>query len=592
MTETFSLGMPVRVGSRASELAIRQATPVAEALVAAGLSEGYELVEIGSHAGGDPSQFAGGRLMTYALRQAVLAGRCDLSVHMLKDLPSAPLEGLTIGAYLKRVDPREALCARQGWTLATLPPGATVGISSPLRRQQLLEARPDLNLVSVRGSVESRLQRIDDGDLDATILAYPVLARLGLAGHVTELIEPTVIAPTPGQGALVIEVADSGVSPSLARALSRVDHLPSRIRAMAERALQERLEAGTRAPFGCLAAIVDPHDGTDSRSRLVLTAVVCGPDETKDVRRSRSTMLDDLDTADDAAGDIAAAIRLGHALADDLLAAGAAGLPRQTMERTHHSRRPRVLVPRLPGAAGDAFAEAIRAAGGDPVTVTLTETAPASNDYLDEVLDLLPTADRVGMTSTDAVRLLDRRAHERGTSLEAVLAHTPVAAFGAATGAALAAASVTVDMLPSLDSSVGNLLDVWPAADPGVAHPLALLPGSTNPSPQLGRGLVDLGWRVMELPVYTRETAVAAKEHDEALAEGWPEVVVVTSRSVAKAVEELFGLPPADVRVVAVGRIPARDCVDVGLRVDAVVPSMKPSAIAQVALDGVAPRDG
>ena len=292
MTETFSLGMPVRVGSRASELAIRQATAVAEALVAAGLREGYELVEIGSHAGGDPSQFAGGRLMTYALRQAVLAGRCDLSVHMLKDLPSAPLEGLTIGAYLKRVDPREALCARQGWTLATLPPGATVGISSPLRRQQLLEARPDLNLVSVRGSVESRLQRIDDGDLDATILAYPVLARLGLAGHVTELIEPTVIAPTPGQGALVIEVADSGVSPSLARALSRVDHLPSRIRAMAERALQERLEAGTRAPFGCLAAIVDPHDGTDSRSRLVLTAVVCGPDETKDVRRSRSTMLE------------------------------------------------------------------------------------------------------------------------------------------------------------------------------------------------------------------------------------------------------------------------------------------------------------
>ena len=147
--------------------------------------------------------------------------------------------------------------------------------------------------------MESRLQRIDDGDLDATILAYPVLARLGLAGHVTELIEPTVIAPTPGQGALVIEVADSGVSPSLARALSRVDHLPSRIRAMAERALQERLEAGTRAPFGCLAAIVDPHDGTDSRSRLVLTAVVCDPDETKDVRRSRSTMLDDLDAADD-----------------------------------------------------------------------------------------------------------------------------------------------------------------------------------------------------------------------------------------------------------------------------------------------------
>jgi hypothetical protein len=273
--------------------------------------------------------------MTYALRQAVLAGRCDLSVHMLKDLPSAPLEGLTIG-YLKRVDPREALCADRV-TLATLPPGATVGISSPLRRQQLLEARPDLNLVSVRGSVESRLQRIDDGDLDATILAYPVLARLGLAGHVTELIEPTVIAPTPGQGALVIEVADSGVSPSLARALSRVDHLPSRIRAMAERALQERLEAGTRAP---LAAWPPSSIRTTAPTPQPSRPHGCGlrPDETKDVRRSRSTMLDDptpLTTLrrhrrGDPAGARARRRPAGR---------GAAGLPRQTWAHASLRRR-------------------------------------------------------------------------------------------------------------------------------------------------------------------------------------------------------------------------------------------------------------
>jgi hydroxymethylbilane synthase len=590
VTDTFSLGAPVRIGSRASELAIRQATHVAEALVRSGLREGYELVEIGAHEAGDPSLFAGGQLMTYALRQAVVDGRCDLAVHMLKDLPVAPEPGLEIAAYLPRNDPREALCAREGWTLADLPEGATVGLSSPLRRQQLLEARPDLHVVGIRGSVGSRLDRLVEGDLDATILAFPVLVDLGLTHHVTELLDAATVAPTPGQGTVVVETRDEGLSPSLVRSLRRIDHLPTRLTSTAERALAVHLDGITKAPYGGLASITGSHDEGESRSRLVLTAVVCGPDETRDLRRSRSTMLDDVDTADDAASNLASAVRLGEALAADLAGMGAADLPKQTMERTHHSRRPRVLLPKLGGLAGAAFEEAIRAAGGDPVAVALTETTPAGDAYLDEVLALLPKADRVGLNSADAVHLLDRRAHDRGTSLAEILAETPVAAFGATTGHALVAASVTVDMLPSLDSSVGNLLDVWPAADPGVERPLALLPGSTNATPHLATGLTELGWEVRELAVYTRGTAKPAREHDEALAEGWPEVLIVTSRSVAKAVEELFGLPPDDVRVVAVGRIPARDAVDVGLRVDAVVPSMKPSAIAQVALAGVEAR--
>ncbi len=591
VTETFSLGAPVRVGTRASDLAIGQATAVAEALVRSGLHEGYELVQIGAHEAGDPSLFAGGRLMTYALRQAVLEGRCDLAVHMLKDLPATPLPGLELAAYLARVDPREALCGRADWTVRTLPTGATVGLSSPLRRQQLLELRPDLEVVSVRGSVAARLERLREGDLDATILAYPVLADLGLTDRVTELLEPTLMAPTPGQGTIVIEIPSDGASATLRRALRRIDHLPSRLVSLAERALQSRLEEGTAAPFGGLARLVEASDGVGPRSRITLTAVVCGPDQAADLRRTRSALLDDVDTDADAADTLAAATRLGRAVADELLGAGAAALPRQTMDRTHHGRLPRVLIPRLPGAAAETFAAAIREAGGDPVTVTLTETRPASDDQLDAVLTQLPTADRVGFNSAEAVHLLDRRAHERGSSLADVLATTPVAAFGAPTGNALVAATVTVDLLPALDSSVANLLDVWPEAPADVAQPLALLPGSTNASPLLARGLVDLGWTVRELPVYERETAKPAKEHDEALAEGWPEVLVVTSRSVAKAVEELLGLPPDDVRVVAVGRIPARDAVEIGLRVDAVVPSMKPSAIAQVALAGVSARE-
>ncbi len=589
---TTALEQPVRIGTRASDLAIAQATRVADALVKAGLQPGYELVQIGHHEAGDPSLFAGGRLMTYALRQAVLDGRCDAAVHMLKDLPSVPLAGLEVGAFLKRTDPREALCARNGWTLDTLPMGARVGLSSPLRRQQVLERRPDLEVVSIRGSVSSRLDRLREGDLDATVLALPVVADLGLSGRVTQVLDPTVMVPTPGQGTIVIEVPTDRVGPSLRRALRRIDHVPSRLTSGAELAFQRRLEAGSEAPFGALATVVESRGEADPRGRLLLTAVVCGPQEMKDLRRTASALLDDLDSDDDTAAAFGAACRLGESVADALLAAGAGDLPKQTMERTHHGRRPRVLIPRLPGAAAELFAEAISAAGGDPLTVTLTETVPASDAELDAVLDALPSADRVGFNSAEAVQLLDRRAHQRGTSLADVLGNTPVAAFGAPAGNALVAATVTVDMLPSLDSSVGNLLDVWPAASPDVSHPVAILPGSSNASPQLARGLRDLGWGVREVSVYERHTAKPTKEHDDALAEGWPEVLVVTSRSVAQAVEELLGLPPDDVRVVAVGRIPARDAVEVGLRVDAVVPSVKPSAIAQAALVGVVARDG
>jgi len=221
--------------------------------------------------------------------------------------------------------------------------------------------------------------------------------------------------------------------------------------------------------------------------------------------------------------------------------------------------------------------------------VTLTRTIPAPDAVLDAVLDRLPSADRVGMTSAEAVTLLEERAHERHTSLAQILEGTPVAAFGATTSAALVAASVTVDMLPSLDASVGNLLSVWPSAPDSDHLPVALLPGSANASPLLAAGLRDLGWLAEDLPVYERVTADPTAEHEKALESGWPEAVIVTSRSAVQAIEELFGLPPKEVRVVAVGRIPARDALSLGLHVNAISPSTKPSAIAAAALEGLVP---
>ena len=550
----------------------------------AGIHEGYELVEIG-HDGGDPSVFAGGQVMTNVLRQALLDGRCDVAVHMLKDLPTEPVPGLTFGAYIKRLDAREALCARNGWTLATLPEGAKVGISSPLRRAQLLEVRPDLTIVGIRGPIESRLQRVEDGEIDATVLAWAVLQREGKLDTVTEVIDPAVMLPTPCQGVLVVEVREDAPK-AIRKALRRIDHACTRLVSTAERALQADVAAATKAPLGAVARLIE---GVDVRTRLELNAVVAGPDQSHDLRRTRTVTIDDVDNDDDVEANLAAARRLGAKVAQELLDAGAATLPQHLLAKPPRNPRPRVLVQRISPDFDPVLEAAILRAGGEPVMVTLTRTIPAADAVLDAVLDRLRTADRVGMTSAEAVTLLEERAHERKTSLAEILEGTPVAAFGATTSAALVAASVTVDMLPSLDASVGNLLSVWPAA-PDTDHvPVALLPGSANASPLLAAGLRDLGWHAEDLPVYERVTAEPTAEHELAIESGWPDAVIVTSRSAARAIEELFGLPPKEVRVVCVGRIPARDAMSLGLHVDAISPSSKPSAIAAAALEGLVP---
>ncbi len=523
--------------------------------------------------------------MTNVLRQALLDGRCDVAVHMLKDLPTEPVPGLTFGAYVKRLDPREALCARNGWTLATLPEGAKVAISSPLRRAQLLEVRPDLTIVGIRGPIETRLQRVEDGEIDATVLAWAVLKREDRLGSVTQVLDPSVMLPTPCQGVLVVEVREDAPK-AIHKALRRIDHACTRLVSTAERALQSDVAAATKAPLGAVARLIE---GADVRTKLELSAVVAGPDQSGDLRRTRTVTIDDVDNDDDVEANLAAASRLGAKVAKELLDAGAGTLPQHLLAKPPRNPRPRVLVQRISAEFDPVLEAAILRAGGEPVMVTLTRTIPAADAVLDAVLDRLATADRVGMTSAEAVTLLEDRAHQRKTSLAQILEGTPVAAFGATTSAALVGASVTVDMLPSLDASVGNLLSVWPAA-PDTDHvPVALLPGSANASPLLAAGLRDLGWRAEDLPVYERVTAEPTAEHEKAIEQGWPDAVIITSRSAARAIEELFGWPPKEVRVVAVGRIPARDAQSLGLHVDAISPSPKPSAIAAAALEGLVP---
>ncbi|KUG55585.1 Porphobilinogen deaminase [Kocuria rosea subsp. polaris] len=306
-----------RVGTRGSRLALTQTGTAARAVAAAGGLE-PELVTIrteGDVLTGPLSQMGGTGVFATALRAALLAGSVDLAVHSLKDLPTAPVPGLEVAAVPEREDPRDALCARDGLTLTGLPAGAAVGTGSPRRAAQLRAARPDLEIVDIRGNVGTRLGRVAPGDLDAVVLAASGLRRLGLEDAITELIDPSVMLPAPGQGALALEcrTEDASGDAPLAAALAAVDHLETRLAVTAERALLTRLEAGCAAPVGTLARI---EDGV-----LVLDVVVADPDGSRVMRRSGRTAERGVD----------AARALGFRLGDELLADGAGRLARLTL---------------------------------------------------------------------------------------------------------------------------------------------------------------------------------------------------------------------------------------------------------------------
>ncbi|MCJ8503845.1 hydroxymethylbilane synthase [Kocuria flava] len=307
----------VRVGTRGSKLALTQTTTAAEAVAAAG---GFtpELVTIrteGDVLTGPLSQMGGTGVFATALRAALLDGSVDLAVHSLKDLPTAPVPGLEVAAVPEREDPRDALCARDGLTLAQLPAGARIGTGSPRRAAQVRAARPDLEIVDIRGNVGTRLARVAPGDLDAVVLAASGLRRLGLQEAITELIDPAVMLPAPGQGALALEVRaeDAAGESPLAAGLAAVDHLPTRLAVTAERELLSRLEAGCAAPVGTLARTAGDE--------LVLDVVVADPDGSEVMRRHGST----------AERTVAGARALGTRLADELLADGAGRLARLTL---------------------------------------------------------------------------------------------------------------------------------------------------------------------------------------------------------------------------------------------------------------------
>jgi hydroxymethylbilane synthase len=244
------------VGSRGSRLSQRQTELALEALRRARPEARLEARVIrttGDRSRASLSEIGGRGVFVVELERALLVGEIDIAVHSLKDMPSDATDGLAVAAVTEREDVRDALVSRGGLTLADLPGGAVVGTGSPRRASQLLAARPDLRVADIRGNVDTRVRKVEDGRYDAAVLAAAGLARLGWLERAAELLPTEVMLPAVGQGALALQVrADDAEASELVSAL---DDPASRIATAAERAFEARLGGGCHAAIAALSEL-------------------------------------------------------------------------------------------------------------------------------------------------------------------------------------------------------------------------------------------------------------------------------------------------------------------------------------------------
>ena len=301
--------MRIRIATRKSQLALWQAEHVAALLRGHAPDTIIELVPLSTR--GDEvldrslQKIGGKGLFIKELELAMADGRADIAVHSMKDVPAEMPDGFRLAAILERGNPADALLTAAGHTLDTLPHGARVGSSSLRRQAQILAARPDVTVEALRGNVNTRIAKLEQGDFDAIVLAAAGLERLALQHRISETMDPQRMLPAAGQGAIGIECRNGDAA--LCELLARLEHLPSTQTTLAERAVQHRLQANCESPVASFAVL----HGT----RLRLDALVASVDGSRVLRRQR-------------VGEAHAPADLGHRLADELLALGAAELLR------------------------------------------------------------------------------------------------------------------------------------------------------------------------------------------------------------------------------------------------------------------------
>lgn len=501
---------PIRIGTRGSSLALVQAALVARALEARGHVHRVVIVETAGDRRAPDTAWGEGAFVA-AIEAALLDGRVDVAVHSAKDVPTTEDPRLRIGAYLERADPRDALVLPRGrtGTLDTLPAGSIVGTDSPRRAGFVLARRPDIVIRPIHGNVDTRLRRLDKGAADALVLAVAGLERLGLADRVTQRLDPSLVPPAPGQGAIAVQARANDAR--LGTILAGIDHVATRAAVTAERALLHALGGGCRAPIGAIATVVGP--------RLELTAAVVDGERPR-VRRASTIGAAD---APEAAA-VALAARIGRAGPDSTASDSPA----------HRATRPRVIVTR-PVEQADELAAALCVAGVEPVPVPAIRVVTIDpNPALDHALRQATADSRVVVTSATGARAalasLARAAIDPGT--------LAWAAVGAATRSVLEAAGAS---------------NVWQPASPDAVTLAAELPIAAGSAVIWVRGSLADGdlaeaWRrrgasVVEIVAYRTELAPAASGPllDAALGGSPPAAVLFASGSAVEGLLRLAG---------------------------------------------------
>lgn len=540
------------VGTRGSALAQWQADYIIAALrsIDSGVSTRIHIIKTtGDKDQARPLAELGGLgVFTKEIEQALLAHEIDLAVHSLKDLPTEATNGLTIAAIPEREDPRDCLVSRLGLGLNDLPPGARVGTSSTRRSAQVLALRPDLQIIPLRGNVDTRLRKATSGDkseYDAVILAAAGIIRLGRASEITEYLPLETFLPDPGQGALAVQIRAGDTE--LAARLAPLDHPPTRSAVTAERAFLQALGGGCRMPVGAYA------EGRDGALRLVgMLASGNGRSIARGEIQGQSSRAEDL------------GFELAERLGGTRRHLHSESLPPKppSAETSSLLRGRRVLVTRAQEQA-HTLSDQIRALGGEPIEFPALQFAPLIDfRELDDALVRLHKFDWTVFTSANGVRFVAERLRELKLDARA-LASAKLTAIGPATAAALKGLGLHVDFIPTKFLGAQIAVEL-----PVEARQRALLLRADLASAALARGLAARGVDVTDIDAYR---TVMPPLPDLSLKQ--VDAVTFTSSSAVKNLVAMLGSDRAHLDgacVFCIGPVTADSARELGWKVDAV----------------------
>ncbi len=551
------LRQPLRLGTRASLLAKTQSGMIADQIEAAtGLVS--ELVFIKTE-GDNPASnlFAPKRpgVFVSALRDALLAGEVDYIVHSFKDLPSAPMRGITLAAIPAREDHRDVLVSRDGLALADLPAGAVVGTSSPRRAARIKHLRPDLEVQPIRGNIDTRLKKVEEGQFAATILAAAGLNRVGLSGVSQHFFTDTELLPAPAQGALAIECRSE--DKELLAELAKINHAQTELLVTAERAVLRGISASCTTAVGAHAQLVD--------GQLHLTAELSDNDTDWHERIELGLTEAELSVAKSRA--------LGLEIADQLMQTDLG-------KKLGTARRKSVLLVRSSDNKPDS--DAFEAAGFEVISDAYLQISklqnPAGAARLLDALENATPSTWLVITSINAVRYFGEQVGFENLRAALTNPNLNVAAIGERSAAEIEALGAKNVLLADSANAV-SLSESILAKQPK----RVILPASSIAMKSLQDAVTLAGVELITEVVYQTETVSEVPGSATALANGDIDVLVLRSPSAARAVAEYVPANQVAARVLVTGNATLTQAKSLGFTNIVVTNSTSPSALVEAA---------